>query len=156
TSDPTTMAQICDLLERLDVPTPLLLLEVKVLSIDLRDNFRSVFDYQFADDVLLAGGFTTGNILPPLADIGAPAPQRFQVIAPQGTGLRSRDLYFQIVNRNFRARLQLLESKNRVTEVATPFLMTANNEVNRIFSGRSIPITVGFTPGQFIITTLTT
>jgi general secretion pathway protein D len=40
------------------VPTPVVLLEVKVLSIDLSDGFRSVFDYQFTDGALMAGGFT--------------------------------------------------------------------------------------------------
>lgn len=46
--------------------------------------------------------------------------------------------------------MQLLESANRVTELATPLIMTANNEVSRIFSGVTVPITIGFTPSQII------
>jgi type II secretory pathway component GspD/PulD (secretin) len=68
TSDERTMEQIVELIARLDVPTPLVLLEVKILSTLLGDGFNSVFDYQFSDGGTVAGGFTTGNILPPLSD----------------------------------------------------------------------------------------
>ncbi|MFO1066354.1 MAG: type II and III secretion system protein [Pirellulales bacterium] len=44
----------------------------------------------------------------------------------------------------------LLESKNRVTALATPLILTANNEVSRIFVGDTIPFTVGFTPSQVL------
>ncbi len=162
TSDCRAMANISQMIRSIDVPTPLVLLEVKVLSIDLSDEFRSIFDYQFASDNSTAGGISSGNILPPLADIGAPPPQRFQPIGIQGTGLpppfnlQPSDLIFQIVNRNFRFRVQLLESQNRVTEVATPMILTANNEVSRIFVGQNQPITVGFTSGQIVANVATT
>ena len=32
-------------------------------------------------------------------------------------------------------RMQMLSTKNRVTELATPMLLTANNEVSRLFVG---------------------
>ena len=38
--------------------------------------------------------------------------------------------------------------------MATPLLMTANNEVSRIFTGVQQPITIGFTPGQIVPTTV--
>ncbi len=78
TSDEATLSQIRDLVYRLDVPTPVVLLEVKVLEINLTDQFTSIFDYQFTDGILNAGGFTSGNILPPAADIlssAAPPPE---------------------------------------------------------------------------------
>jgi len=59
-------------------------------------------------------------------------------------------LMFQVVSNNFRARLQVLEDRNRVTELATPILMTSNNEVSQIFSGQQVPITVGFTPSTAV------
>lgn len=158
TSDAQTMTQIHDLVCRLDVPTPVVLLEVKVLSIDLRDNFNSLFDYQFTNGVLGAGGFSpaaptngfnSGNILPPFADQFVPENRRFDTIAPGPLGTPpASNLLFQVVSANFRARMQLLEDKNRVTELATPLLMTANNEVSQIFTGQQQPITVGFTPAQ--------
>jgi general secretion pathway protein D len=161
TSDPITMAHICSLIEQIDVPTPVVLLEVKVLQINLADDFNSMFDFQFTDGHLVAGGFSptpppnaplvNGNILPPGADALSTAARRFAEIAPGPIPtIPANNLLFQVVSSNFRWRMQLLESKNRVTELATPLLMTANNEVSTIFSGQSIPITVGFSPSQVV------
>lgn len=152
TGDERTMEQIRDLIMRLDVPTPLVLLEVKVLRLALGDEFKSAFDYQFSDGATVAGGFTSGNILPPVSDaINGPA-RRFESVQPGGTGLNNDHFYFQVVNDSFRMRLQLLENNNRVTTLATPLLLTANNEVSRIFVGETLPFTVGFTPGQVVPT----
>jgi general secretion pathway protein D len=48
--------------------------------------------------------------------------------------------------------MQLLESKNCVNALATPLILTANNEVSRIFVGDTLPFTVGFTPSQVLST----
>ena len=40
-SDLNVMAQIEDLVCKLDIPTPAVLLEVKILSIDLKDSCRA-------------------------------------------------------------------------------------------------------------------
>jgi general secretion pathway protein D len=96
------------------------------------------------------------NILPPFADNTSPV-NRADAINPGPIGADpGRSLLFQFVSRNFRARLQMLEDKNRVTEVAAPLLMTANNEVSQIFVGTTQPITIGFTPSTVITTGITT
>lgn len=148
TSDTRAMEDIRSLVRRLDVPTSMVLLEVKILSLDLSDGFHSVFDYQFGATVKVGGesgvttaGFTSGNIEPPPAGS----------LTPGGTGLRTGDMTFQVVNEYFRARIQLLESKNRVTLLATPLLLTANNEVSRLFLGEERPLVRNIT-GQTIIT----
>jgi general secretion pathway protein D len=162
TSDAQAMQQICELIGHIDMPTPVVLLEVKVLSIDLGDDFSSMFDFQFTDGTTTAGGFSptapaasglvTGNILPPFADQGT-QDVRFLPIAPGPIGTApASNLLFQVVSANFRWRLQLLESKNRVTELASPLLMTANNEVSTIFTGQQTPVTIGFTPGTVVAT----
>jgi general secretion pathway protein D len=157
TSDPTVMQQIRELVCRLDVPTPVVLLEVKVLAIDLTDTFTSIFDYQFTNGALTAGSFTTGNILPPFADQLPTSLRRFAAINPGPIGNEpTQNMLFQVVSANFRMRLQMLEDKNRVTELATPLLMTANNEVSQIFTGQQIPITVGFTPSQAFVSNVAT
>ncbi|HZZ71262.1 MAG TPA: hypothetical protein VFE24_03360 [Pirellulales bacterium] len=153
TSDDQIMNRIRELICNLDVPTPLVLLEVKVMSIQLDDDFSSVFDYQFTDAHTVAGSFTAGNILAPAADVLSPADRRN---SQAGIGLSSssagtsRDLIFQYVSANFRARMQLLENNNRVTDLTTPLLLTANNEVSRIFIGETVPITTGFTSNQIV------
>lgn len=159
TSDDKTMQQIRDLVQRVDVPTPLVLLEVKILQIELGDDFKSAFDWQFSDKVTVAGGFTTGNILPPLSDnagtIPAPFTRRDTILQPNTTdvtgnvagdvsGFNRDHLTFQFVNDNFRFRMQMLENNNRVTSLATPLLLTANNEVSRLFVGEEVPLNRSF------------
>ena len=63
---------------------------------------------------------------------------------------------FQFVNNNFRARMQLLENNNRLTTMATPLLLTANNEVSRLFVGSNVPINTSYTgPSTYASTPLT-
>ncbi|WP_157665230.1 type II secretion system protein GspD [Mariniblastus fucicola] len=150
TGDDATMKQIEQLIQNLDVPTPLVLLEVKVMSVLLDDDFRSVFDYQFSNGSSVAGGFTTGDILPPPSDLAVGDDKRLESMTPGGSLLNQGDFTFQFVNNSFRARMQLLEDDNRVTILNTPLLLTANNEVSRIFIGDTIPFTVGFNSPQVI------
>jgi general secretion pathway protein D len=153
TSDEKTMQQIRDLVKRVDTPTPLVLLEVKILQVDLKDDFTSAFDYQFSDGHTVAGGFTTGNILPPVSDnparISSPYTRRDSTLVPEGltdsNGGPNRPFTFQFVNDNFRFRMQLLENNNRVTTLATPLLLTANNEVSRLFVGEEVPLNRTYT-----------
>ncbi len=145
TADERTMQEIRSLIRRLDVPTPLVLLEVKVLSVDLGDEFNSVFDWQLSDAVNNAGGFTSGDILPPGSDaIDGSVARRMSSLGLGGTGLVDGALTYQFVHSKFRARVQLLEDQNRVTSLATPLLLTANNEVSRLFVGEEVPLNRSF------------
>ena len=157
TSDPETMQQIAQLIQQLDIPTPLVMLEVKIMEVTLTDGFTSVFDYQFAQGNS-AGGFTQGDILPPSGELAPDT--RFGSLTPGGAvfdpiagalaaaaTLNTNAAYFQVVSQSFRMRLQMLETKNRVTTLATPLLMTANNEVSRLFVGQEVPLNRSFTGG---------
>lgn len=139
-ADPQTMKEIRELIRRLDVPTPLVLLEVRVLRVSLSDDMDTAFDFAFqAGD--FQGSFTRGQIAPPAAGS----------VIPGGSGANFSAGLFQVVSNNFQARLELLQSKGRVTALATPILLTANNEVSQIFSGEQIPIVIGFTEPQIIV-----
>ena len=161
TSDPETMEQIAELISKMDVPTPMVLLEVKIMEITLTDGFTSVFDYQFTDGDSIGGAFTNGDILPPTGDL-APG-NRFAPLTPggavfdpvagalaAGTPIGNGNALFQIVDDRFRARVQMLENKNRVTTLASPLLMTANNEVSRLFVGNEVPLNRSFAGGSAI------
>lgn len=155
TGDEDTMKQIAMLIQSLDVPTPLVLLEVKVMRVNLDDEFRSVFDYQFSDGGTSAGSFTTGDILPTPSDLLNGNARRLASMIPGGSVLNQGDFTFQVVSNSFRARMQLLEDDNRLTILNTPLLLTANNEVSRIFIGETIPLTIGFSPTQVVGTSAT-
>lgn len=161
TSDPETMDQIAELIANMDVPTPMVLLEVKIMEVILDDGFTSMFDYQFTDGQLAAGQFTSGDVLPPFGDTLAPAARRFATLNPGvfdpttaafgPAAAFGANALFQIVDENFRMRVQMLENKNRVTTLASPVLMTANNEVSRIFVGNETPINRSFSGGASIV-----
>lgn len=155
TGDELIMRQIKDLVSRLDVPTPLVLLEVKVLNVSLFDGFHSVFDYQLTDGSKNAATFNSGlfsGIPAQTATNVALASSGFVGPTVVGTGIAASagDLTFQYVSDSFRARMQLLEDKNRVTVMTSPLLLTANNEVSRIFIGETRPITTGFNAAQTV------
>lgn len=146
TGDAKSMEQIATLVAQLDVPTPTVLLEVKVLRIVLADGFNSAFEF-------LGGGasnasYSDGSLAPAFTG-GSTTAQKLA----DGLGVAGAvpgALTFQMVDKNFRARMQLLESRNCVTALATPLLLTSNNEVSRIFVGDTIPFTTGFTPSQVL------
>ena len=147
--DRHALDEIRELIHRMDRPTAMVLLEVKILSLDLGDDFNSIFDYQFSGvaknwggkNGLTAGGFSQGSIQAPAAG---------SVNIP-GTGLNAGAMTFQYINDIFRLRMQLLEETKRVTVLATPILLTANNEVSRLFLGEERPIVRSIT-SQTIMT----
>lgn len=147
TGDPRSMEQIEQLVQQLDVPTPTVLLEVKVMRIVLTDGFNSAFEY-FGSSAEGDGAFTDGAIPRPF-----PGGNGGTRTLPNGLGVAGKvpgALTFQIVDDNFNFRMQLLQSKSRVTALATPLILTANNEVSRIFVGDTLPFTVGFSPSQVL------
>ncbi len=117
-SDRAAVDEIEQLVQQLDVPTPQVLMELKILSIDLADDFQSVFDFKYtggSDKVSFLAG-STGASIDPSA------------------------LVYQYVDDHFKTRLELLEDRGRVTTLATPLLLVSNNEVARLFVGEERPI----------------
>lgn len=147
TGDNRSMDQISQLINQLDVPTPTVLLEVKVLRIVLADGFNSAFEY-FGAAGNASTAMSDGALQP--AFPGASAAARSLGAGLGVAGGVPGALSFQMVDDKFRVRMQLLESKNCVTALATPLILTANNEVSRIFVGDTLPFTVGFTPSQVL------
>jgi general secretion pathway protein D len=145
TGDTRSMEQIAALVTQLDVPTPTVLLEVKVLRVILADGFNSAFQY-FGGSGNAASAISDGALLPTLQGASAAALKLGEGVS----GATPGTLTFQMVDNNFRVRMQLLQSKNCVTALATPLILTANNEVSRIFVGDTLPFTVGFTPSQVL------
>ncbi|MEM9588435.1 MAG: hypothetical protein AAGA03_14220, partial [Planctomycetota bacterium] len=147
TGDQQSMEEIERLVKQLDVPTPTVLLEVKVLRVQLADGIHCAFEY-LAGDGTDGVAFSDGNQLDPF-----PGGSVVGRALAEGLGLAGNvpgALSFQVVDNNFRYRLQALESQSRVTALATPLILTANNEVSRIFVGDTLPFTVGFTPSQVV------
>lgn len=113
-SDREALDEIAELVQRLDVATPQVLLELKVMTVDLSEDFQSVFDFAYLGD-------------------------KDQVAFDAGTP-NATDFIYQYVDSAFQARLRLLEQRGRVTTLATPLLLVANSEVARLFVGEERPL----------------
>ncbi len=135
--DQDAMNEIRKLFKKLDIESSMLLMEVKVLSIDLSDGYNSLFDFKVKSNS--GGGLSS---LGATKSIGASS--------AEDTVLRMANTAFDpallatVVSNNFEARLQLLEKEGRVTQLATPMLMTTNQEVSRVFVGEERPIISGY------------
>lgn len=139
TADGPALDSIKALVQRMDVQTTMVMLEVKVVSIELGNEFQSAFDFRYSDGKT-AASIGRNNILKPL-DGGS--------FRDNETG--NHDMTFSVVGDHFRARMQLFEEQNRVKTLATPTLVTANNEVSRLFLGQERPLVRGVS-SQTIIT----
>jgi general secretion pathway protein D len=134
TRDRDAMIEIKKIAKHLDVQSSMLLMEVKVLSIDLLDGYDSLFDFR-----IKSGDFTVSSF----SGIGG-----FDNLVTNAGAAFSPALLAKVVSNNFEARLQLLEKEGRVTSLATPLLLTSNQEVSRFFIGEEIPILTGYTAGS--------
>ena len=128
TRDEKTMQEICDLVKSLDVPTPLVLLEVKIMEVDLERGLDTAFDWDFSD------GNWGGEFRPT-----GPFP------------IGSEDLLFTYMSSSFNAQISALQQGNKLTTLGKPMLMTANNEVSRLFIGEEVPLNRNFNAAQDVI-----
>jgi len=128
TGDPQVMSEIRDLIRRLDVPTPMVLLEVKVLRLSLNNDFSSTFEYEFNKT------FNKSSSTPTETTGGFPG------FNPLANAPRTDAMSFQILSDHLNVRIQMLEKEGHVKTLATPTLLTANSEVSRLFIGEERPM----------------
>jgi len=140
TSDSDAMGKIERLVAELDRPTPQVLLEMKILSLDVGDGFTSIFDIEYTGGSSSAGPETSTPKNPLLA--GADTAPR-GVVGSGNFDLADSTFVFQFLNDNVRARLQLLETENRVDVLSTPLLLASNNRPARLFVGEERVLTTG-------------
>jgi len=140
TSDSDAMEKIERLIIQLDRPTPQVLLEMKILALDIGDGFQSVFDIEYTGGPSTSGPETatpTNPLLP-----GADTAPR-SVLGSGNFDLEDSTLVYQFLNNNVRARLQLLETENRVEVLSSPILLASNNRPARLFVGEERVLTTG-------------
>ena len=140
TSDSDAMHEIELLIAELDRATPQVLLEMKILALDIGDGFRSIFDIEYTGGSQTGGPQTSTPANPLL--LGADTAPR-NVAGSGNFDLDDSTFVYQFLNDNFRARLQLLETENRIDILATPIVLASNNRPTRMFVGEERVLTVG-------------
>ncbi|MCC5844410.1 MAG: type II secretion system protein GspD [Verrucomicrobia bacterium] len=127
TRDHSALKDIRSLIAAMDRPTPMVLLEVRILRVDLGNEFESTFDW-VVNSTENPVSFNQGN--------------------PVNTGA----LVHRFLDERIRTTLQILERRNKLTTLGRPLLLTANQEVSRLFIGEEVPLNRDFTAGDTIVT----
>lgn len=139
TSDSRVMDEIRSLVKRLDVPTPMVLMEVKVLELSVDDDYEAGFTYSFNRGTHSIGHNGSGDA------------NLFADILQGGQNSFSPTFAFKAVSDNITAQIQLMQKDGKIKTLATPTLLVANNEVARIFSGKQYPLVTGWSQGDTVV-----
>ena len=132
TSDEATLKEIDRLVQEMDRPPRQVLLEMKILEVELGADFRSVFDIGWSSKGTSPGPTGIGYGAP-LS--GTPDYPKSAVSLGNFIPENAATAVWQVLNDNLRLRIQFLEGENRVNVLATPMLVAANNQPARLFIG---------------------
>ncbi|OPY70703.1 MAG: Type II secretion system protein D precursor [Syntrophorhabdaceae bacterium PtaU1.Bin034] len=122
--DSTLLNEMGRIIENLDTPTSQVLLEIKILQLNLDDGFQSFFRFDYADT---GSAGSLGNYATGLALGGASV-----------SGSTAFNFVFD--SEKLDLRIAFFESKGRVQVFSTPFLMAANNSKVEFFVGEETPL----------------
>jgi type II secretory pathway component GspD/PulD (secretin) len=124
--DEGLLMHITGLIRELDTPIRQVLLETRIIRLDLGEGFESFFDFSFTDKDI---------------DIGT-----------LGGGLGAQTLAYIFQRDKIEARLQLFADKNRLNTMSSPFLMSADNTEVRFFVGQQVPLRTGVSKETVAVT----
>ncbi|MBR0067350.1 MAG: hypothetical protein IJQ00_07120 [Kiritimatiellae bacterium] len=169
-SDREMLGQIKDMIGKLDIPRAQVLLEVRVLQLDISDAKDRELGFLLNGDShtygSAAGGFSKNMSVGDLAyDVsGSRTEGNYTYTIPSGTkhnefgalNIAEQALYpnhsiFQLMNKHYQVRLNMLDSRGKVRALATPSLMVADYEASRIFLGTTRYVQTGFTAGTSLV-----
>lgn len=120
--DSLLLEDIAGFIQEVDTPTREVLLEAKILEIELDDGQESFFNI----------GATSGS-------------EKYSVDTVNSAAIAGSTLNFTFIDAHIQADLQFLETTNRGKKVATPIVFCANNAAVKFFQGVSTPLRKGYT-----------
>lgn len=168
TSDNSVMNDIEQLVHQLDRPVKQVLLEMKILSLDVGDAYRQSMDLDYMpSSEAQRGPFTDQDRNPLLSESPIQTTTTGTTTNPDGStstqtqsgsftlgvrnilglgnfALEGGTFVYQFLNDKIRARIQLLQQNNRINTISSPILLTSNNKPSRVFVGTEQVITTGF------------
>lgn len=151
TSDENALAEIEKLINESDKPTPQVLLEMKIVKIDVGDSFEQDFDLSFNDALNASGnfvgrerwvpnGYSPANIEFDVNDVGINQISKTfsQVLGEKGTGFGFNGAdggFYEFFSNYVNAKISLLEKNNQAEVISKPVLLASNNRPARLFIG---------------------
>ncbi len=139
-TDSRALEQIKSAVNGLDRPTPQVLLEVKVLELDLGDGQFTGVDWFWQAGDGYAGSNTWDNkglsVLPEDSGSGGGGLESAIVNnLTAATSFSARTAVIGVLSDRLVARMRFMESQGRLTQLATPTLLVADDEASRVFIG---------------------
>ncbi len=146
TSDLRALDEVARVIKASDRPIPQVLLEMKVLEVQLTDANVSAFDLSYIGGSQTSGP-DDGHAVNPLnsaaTSVGSALLGLGNFSVQEGNSF-----VFQLLNDHIRARLQALKQDDNVKTLATPMLLSSNNKPARIFIGEQMVLTTGYETGS--------
>jgi type II secretory pathway component GspD/PulD (secretin) len=141
TADIAALDEIEKLIQQIDEPLPQVILEMKILSLDIGEDERIGFDYSFSDGpaYFTPSGYDSDGVTTGLNFTGV----RDELSIGQNLLEPGNSLAYKFVNENIAARLQMKAKENKADVIATPILIAANNREAKIEVGKERIITTG-------------
>ncbi len=141
TADIAALDEIEKLIQQIDEPLPQVILEMKILSLDIGEDERIGFDYSFSDGpaYFTPSGYDSDGVTTGLNFTGV----RDELSIGQNLLEPGNSLAYKFVNENIAARLQMKAEENKADVIATPILIAANNREAKIEVGKERIITTG-------------
>ena len=146
TSDVKVMDEIRKLVKEMDVPTPMVLMEVKVLELQLDDDYNAGFKWTLLDYNEGSQNGVATHTLGKAGDAGVVNLAARTLTAGQ-TAI-DPTFTFMAMTDYVKAEIEMMQKDGKIKTLSTPTLLTANNEVSRIFSGMEYPLVTGWTQGE--------
>ena len=133
-SDRATLQQVREVIAQLDRPKPQVLLEVRILSLDVTDEKDRQLDVLFGSEggSPVKGGFVGGYDNGPVGGLT-------EAMDALGT-FNSNAAALQYLSEKLSLRLKWLDERGKVRRLATPNLMVSDYEASRIFVGKETSI----------------
>jgi len=137
-SDREMLNQIRETVRQLDIPKAQVLLEVRVLQLDVTDEKDREIDFLVNNQSHTVGN-GSGGFSQNLVDIVETAGSMGTPGVGSAMGITDHSV-FQLLNNHYQVRLNFLDGRGKVRSLATPSLLVADYEASRVFIGKEMSI----------------
>lgn len=122
--DRSVLSNIRQLIDKMDIPVPQVMLEMRILSVILGEDFNSIFNFE-------------------LQPSGSNQSQQPSLLGNNAL-LNTGTFVYEFLNNRLRANLEFLESNNRVRVLSNPMIVASNHREAELFIGAETLLTEGF------------
>lgn len=122
--DQSVLSGIKQLISKMDIPVPQVMLEMRILSVTLGEDFNSIFNFE-------------------LQPSGSNQSQQ-PLLLGNNALLNSGTFVYEFLNNRLRANLQFLEENNRIKVLSNPMVVASNHREAELFIGEETLLTEGF------------